>query len=91
MTVLVLPLKRIWFEQILSGEKTEEFRLRTPYWGRRLEGRTFSAIELTLGYPARDDSERRLRRPWRGFEERTITHPFFGDDPVEVFAIRVND
>ncbi len=29
-------------------------------------------------------------RPWRGFSRNVITHPHFGDYPVEVFAIHVN-
>lgn len=42
---------------------------------------------LTLGYPAKDDSESRLARPWRGFIKRQITHPHFGADPGVVYAI----
>lgn len=89
MADLVLPLKAIYFEQIKAGTKTEEFRLITPYWFHRLEGRTFDRIVLTLGYPKRDDTERRLIRPWRGYRVTTITHPHFGTDPVQVFAINV--
>jgi hypothetical protein len=91
MTTLHLNLKAEYFDAIAAGTKVFEFRLATPYWRKRLEGRTFDAIELAKGYPARDDATRRLRRPWRGFEVQTITHPHFGNDPVEVFAIRVQD
>lgn len=90
MAILHLPLKRIWYEQILSGEKIEEFRLVSPYWTRRLEGSQFDGIVLTLGYPPREDSSRRIERPWRGMRRTMITHPHFGPDAVEVFAIRVN-
>jgi len=86
---LVLPLKAVYFHAIKAGTKTEEFRLRTPFWHKRLEGRTFDRIVLTLGYPSRDDAERRLVLPWRGVRETTITHPHFGAEPVEVYAIRV--
>lgn len=86
---LVLPLKAVYFHAIKAGTKTEEFRLRTPFWRRRLEGRAFDRIVLTLGYPSRDDAERRLVLPWRGMRETTITHPHFGAEPVEVYAIRV--
>ena len=89
MTDLVLPLKDIYFHQIKAGTKTEEFRLVTPYWRRRLEYRTYDRIVLTLGYPKRDDTARRLIRPWRGYRVTTITHPHFGPDPVQVFAINV--
>lgn len=87
MRVLTLPLKGIYFDAIRDGTKTEEFRLCTPYWRKRLEGRTYDRIVLTKGYPSADDAARRLVLPWRGYRVTTITHPHFGDKPVEVFAI----
>lgn len=90
MRVLVLPLKTEYLHAIKSGEKVEEFRRTTSYWTRRLVGRTFDRIEFTLGYPPRGDQTRRQVRPWRGYRVITITHPHFGPDPVEVFAIRAN-
>jgi len=86
---LVLALKGVYFDQIKDGSKTFEYRLRTPYWRKRLEGRSYDSVVVTKGYPAADDSSRRLAFAWAGYEEQTITHPFFGVDPVEVFAIRV--
>lgn len=89
MKVLTLPLKAEYFNAIRTGAKVEEFRRVSPFWKTRLEGRTFDSIELTLGYPARGDSERRLVRPWRGMRVTTITHPLFGAEPVQVYAICV--
>lgn len=89
MSTLTLPLNGIYFDQIRAGTKREEYRLVTPYWRRRLVGRTYHRIELTLGYPRRDDTARRLVLPWRGYSIKTITHPHFGTAPVLVFAIRV--
>lgn len=86
---LVLPLKREFFEAIQRGEKTEEYRLVTPYWCKRLEGRNYAGVVLTLGYPKRNDTTRRIEKPWRGYTKKTITHPHFGEHPVEVFAIKV--
>lgn len=86
---LVLPLKAEYFHAIKAGTKQEEFRLRTPFWRRRLEGKTFSRVVLTLGYPSARDASRRLVLPWRGLRVTTITHPHFGPDPVEVYAIKV--
>jgi hypothetical protein len=86
---LVLPLKAKYFNAIKAGAKPEEFRLRTPFWRKRLEGKTFDRVVLTLGYPKRDDAARRLVLPWRGMRETTITHPHFGPTPVEVYAINV--
>lgn len=89
MRTLTLALKGEYFDAIKAGTKPEEFRQVTPYWRRRLEGQRFDRIELTRGYPKRGDSARRLVLPWKGYRLTTITHPHFGPDPVEVFAIDV--
>ncbi|EFW77550.1 MULTISPECIES: hypothetical protein [Pseudomonas] len=89
MATLTLALKGEYFDAIKAGNKPEEFRLRTPYWCKRLEGRIYDRIELTKGYPARGDETRRLSLPWNGYRVITITHPHFGAEPVEVFAINV--
>lgn len=89
MSDLILPLKAEYFDAIRDGTKPREFRLVKPYWTDRLVGRSYDRIVLTKGYPARDDLSRRLVRAWRGFERQTITHPHFGIDPVEVYAIDV--
>lgn len=93
MSDLILPLKREYFEAIRDGSKTEEYRLCTPYWQRRMAMgfAGFDRIVLTLGYPARDDHSRRLIRPWQGYTIKTITHPHFGPDPVQVYAINVQE
>lgn len=87
---LVLPLKREYFEQIKAGTKKEEFRLRNAFWQKRLVGKTFDRVILTLGYPKSDDHARRLVLPWKGYRECSIQHPLFGVDPVFVFAIDVS-
>ena len=89
MTDLHLALKGEYFDAIKAGTKTEEYRLCTPYWRRRLKNRTYISVVLTRGYPPRDDETRRLVLPWRGYTIKTITHPHFGHDPVQVYAIRV--
>jgi hypothetical protein len=89
MKPLILHLKRVYWEAIRDGDKLEEYRLRTPYWEKRLQGREYSAVHLLLGYPARDDESRIIRRPWRGYESRNIWHPQFGPGIHRVFAISV--
>lgn len=89
MSTLHLPMKGEYFDQIKAGTKPEEFRLANEHWRKRLVGRTYDLIELTRGYPKRGDSERRLVLPYRGYRLTTITHPHFGDQAVEVFAINV--
>lgn len=90
MAKLHLNLKAEYFDQIKSGEKADEYRLCSPYWDKRLEGRTYDGIVLKNGYPKAGDPSRTLERPWRGFAKRNITHEHFGPNPVAVFAIRVN-
>ncbi|EIU1445414.1 TPA: ASCH domain-containing protein [Pseudomonas aeruginosa] len=89
MATLTLALKGEYFDAIRAGTKLEEFRLVTPYWRKRLEGRHYDFIELTRGYPRRGDHARRLFLPWQGLRMATITHPHFGPEPVVVFAINV--
>lgn len=89
MADLTLPLKREYFEQIKAGTKTEEYRLCNEYWMKRIGspfGGPYDRIVLTLGYPRRDDHTRRITRPWRGYTIKTITHPHFGSQPVQVYA-----
>ncbi len=88
--VLTLPLNAEYFDAIKAGTKPEEYRLVTPYWRKRLEGRSYSRVVLTKGYPKAGDTSRRLAREWRGYSLKTITHKHFGPDPVDVFAIDVS-
>jgi ASC-1-like (ASCH) protein len=88
--VLHLPLKRVYFDAIKAGDKLYEYRLATDYWRKRIVGREYDRIVLTMGYPAATDAERRIERPWRGYRCEQITHEHFGDKPVEVLAIKVN-
>lgn len=86
---LHLPLMREYFEAIRDGRKAEEYRLCTAHWRKRLEGREYDSIVLTMGYPRQTDTARRIERPWRGFSVKTLTHPHFGLQPVQVYAIDV--
>ncbi len=89
---LTLALNGIYFDQILSGEKTEEYRLVTPFWEKRISGRDYDNVILTRGYPKGGGVEgvTRITRPWQGYREKPICHPHFGPDPVWVFAISLH-
>jgi hypothetical protein len=87
---LQLAVNGIYFDAMKRGEKTEEYRLYNAYWIKRLVGRSYGRLIITKGYPRRDDMSRRIDVPYTGYEIKTITHPFFGSDPVKVFAIKVN-
>lgn len=43
--MLILPIKRKWFDMILSGEKKEEYRDIKPYYDTRLMD-AFGMIQL---------------------------------------------
>jgi hypothetical protein len=88
---LYLPVKRIYFDSIKAGCKGEEYRLVTPYWTKRLVGRYYDQVIVTLGYPSAIDFERRLEFPWNGYRKTRLTHPHFGPGEVEVFAIALYD
>jgi len=50
MKTLHLNLYREYFDAILKGEKTTEYRDVTPYWSKRLEGRYYDVIKFRNGY-----------------------------------------
>lgn len=90
MADLQLAVNGEYFDAMKRGEKTEEYRLVNPYWGRRLRGRDYDRLIITRGYPRKDDDSRRLVMPYDGYEIKTITHKHFGPDPVKVYAIKIN-
>lgn len=90
MASLTLPLKAEYFDAIKAGTKLEEYRLVTPFWRRRIEGRTYDSVVLTKGYPSKSDRSRRLERQWNGYRIIDLQHPHFGGGTVTVFAIDVS-
>ncbi|WP_200882990.1 ASCH domain-containing protein [Cellvibrio mixtus] len=86
---LILPLKRKWFEQIQQGIKPFEYRLKTEYWRRRLEGKSYTNVIFTLGYPRRNDETRRIKKPYAGYEIQTVICDEWSNQPQEVYAIHV--
>ena len=87
MADLHLALKGEYFDLIKAGKKPFEFREMTPYWVKRLVNRDYENVIFTRGYPRKDDAERRIKMPYRGYVESTIKHPHFGSDFIKVFAI----
>lgn len=90
MKTLILPVKRKWFDQIKAGTKTAEYRLRTDYWRSRLVGKEYDLVVITLGYPPREDTSRRLTFEWNGYDHETVTSEEWGNRPREVYAIRLD-
>ncbi|MEN0115380.1 MAG: ASCH domain-containing protein [Agrobacterium cavarae] len=93
---LQLAVKEQYFNEMKAGTKTEEYRKATEYWENRLfkrgtvEPNEFDCVVITQGYPKGGDPEKTLVFEFRGWKRKTITHPHFGPDPVEVFAIDVS-
>ncbi len=49
-SILHLNLRRKWFAAVAKKSKRVEYRSRTPYWRKRLEGRHYDAIQFRNGY-----------------------------------------
>lgn len=52
--MLILPIKKKWYDMIASGEKKEEYREIKPYWTKRIENdynaTKFINKKLLLGF-----------------------------------------
>jgi len=87
---LHLNLKGEYFDQIKAGEKLYEYRERTLYWEKRLEGKEFNNIYIKRGYPPKGDKENIIVRPWKGYIKTHLKHEHFGNELKNVYAIIVN-
>jgi hypothetical protein len=72
MKDLILILKKRFYNEIKAGTKKWDYRIATPEWKSRLEGKDgeekgFNGILCKMGYPKKGDPEKELRRPWKGF------------------------
>ena len=52
-SILHLNLHREFFAAIADRTKRIEYRARTPYWRKRLEGRHYAVIQFRNGYATR--------------------------------------
>ncbi|MCF0171770.1 MAG: hypothetical protein HUJ87_14850 [Fusobacterium varium] len=86
--ILHLNVKKEYFEMVKVGDKVEEFRFHNPYWIKKLS-KDYDYIYYKMGYPKNGDTEKILKFKYNGYSIRTIRHKEFGDEPVEVFAIRL--
>lgn len=48
--VLHLVLKHHWFDKIVSGEKTSEYRECSDYWNKRLTNKHYDMVVFHKGY-----------------------------------------
>jgi|TARA_R110000803_G_scaffold152135_1_gene217231 hypothetical protein len=81
MKTLHLNLYREYFDAILKGEKTTEYRDVTPYWSKRLEGRHYDVIKFRNGY-RKDAPEMIVEFKGIGilYNQTTITAPTYAID-----------
>lgn len=54
--MLILPIKRKWFDMIVSGEKKEEYREIKHYWTTRFQKADFCVI-TAIGFMGRNPRE----------------------------------
>lgn len=87
--VLTLHVKRKYYEQIRCRLKREEYRLVTDHWSKRIGDRHFDYVQICLGYPKAGDKTRRIWFRWDGYTRKRIKHEHFGEEHVEVFAIKL--
>lgn len=48
--ILHLVLKHCWFDKIISGQKTSEYRKSSEYWNKRLTNRHYDIVVFHKGY-----------------------------------------
>lgn len=91
MRVLHLHLKVEYFELIKRGVKPYEFRLKKPYWIKRLNGDPqYDEVWFYRAYETAVEGISLIKRKFEKPKTRTIQHDHFGPEPVEVFAIRTD-
>ena len=61
--MLILPIKKKWFDMIASGEKTEEYREIKPYYDSRFMN-TFGFILVGGQMVYGDAAPEEIRKPW---------------------------
>ena len=100
--VLYLPLKKKWFDMIVSGIKKEEYREINDYWTKRLvktEGnliddfafKQFDYVEFTLGYPSADNADARVRFKFEGIEKNTGRIEWGAESGKKYYVIRIGE
>jgi len=88
--ILHLHVRRIYFNQIKEGSKKLEYRRRNKFWSKILY-QFYDEVWIYDGYPPAGEKDRILKFNYKGYAEHTIQHEHFGPEPVEVFAIILED
>lgn len=67
--VLKLPVNDNWYDLILDGMITVDYRDRTPFWKSRLEGKEYDVVEF---YHRFNRSKRPIRYKFIGITKGRI-------------------
>lgn len=86
MAKLFMTIKREYFDEIKAGTKTEEYRLVKPHWINKLVGKEYTHIIFQNRYST---DAPRIEVEYLGYEIKNITHEFFGDEEISVFALKL--
>lgn len=101
--ILNLPLKKVWFDMIKSGEKKEEYREVTDYWMKRLIAEindqeqmvyfwVYDTLRFTLGYPKADEKDKIMYFKCDGIDIAESEHPEWGGDTeFPQFIIKIGE
>ena len=75
--VLLLRLKKVWFDKIKSGEKTKEYRLAKEYYDTRFEGIKkfqYTKVDLQHGYSG-EILRFKVKRIYKSNEKNDLNAP----------------
>jgi hypothetical protein len=89
--ILTLNLKKKHFDDIVFGDKLEEYREAKDFWIKRLEGKHFDCIEICHGYPEKGDLTKRVWYRYHGFEIKPMYYrvgDLIFDGPTIVIPLR---
>lgn len=82
---LFLTIKKEYFDAILSSEKTEEYRVVSPFYKSRIENKEYTHIILQNGYSSKS---KKLKAEYLGYEIRKVETKIYGNTEVYVLKLK---
>lgn len=77
--ILPLTVSKQWFDMIVAGEKTEEYREIKGYWSNRLFCQ--ERCDLHGCYPCKKGLKERLKRYYKGYTHVLFINGYRKDSP----------
>ena len=87
--ILHLHVKSVYFNQIKSGDKTEEYRDYYK-WRLKILGEKFDQVWIYDAYKKKSP-DTLMKFLWNGAPVKIIVHPHFGMRRTRVFAIDLTE